>query len=239
MSEHALFAPSAAERWMNCPGSFRAEQEAEPRADTRYTKEGTNAHEIFAQALLTRTSPRRFTDDPFIAGPLHEAWLTVMQLIGDRRFLVEQRLEPLPGLPDLWGTSDIIVFDERGHLVMVIDLKFGVVVAVEPDSSQLVIYTLLAAQQFGASPAGVTSIIVQPRAQHAAGPARQHHHTPAALSAFLPKVQTAVTAALQPDAPRVSGLWCRWCAVRETCPTRRHNLPPVVHSPFHQGIPGA
>ena len=90
---------------MSCPGSFQAEQQAGPRPTSIYAEEGTNAHAIFAEALLRNISPYQLTEDSYIAKPLHEAWLAAKQLIAGRRFLVEQRLDPLPGMPDMWGTA--------------------------------------------------------------------------------------------------------------------------------------
>ena len=236
--QHAPFAPSAADRWMSCPGSFQAEQGL-PRLTSLYAEEGTTAHGIFAKALRHDVSPYRLIQDQDLARPLHEAWLAARQLIAGRRFLVEQRLEPLPGLPDVWGTCDVVVFDRHGWVVMIIDLKFGAGVVVEPEAGQLLIYALLAAQQFGGSPAGVTVVVVQPRALHSAGPVRDHHYTTGALSGFLGQLQAGLMAALRPEAPRVSGLWCRFCAARHSCPARHHNLPQTPHSPFHQGRPSA
>jgi Protein of unknown function (DUF2800) len=239
MNAHAPFSPSGSERWMNCPGSFRAEQEAGPRPTSMYAEEGTGAHTIFAEALRRNISPYRLMTDTYIAKPLHEAWLAAKQLIAGRHFLVEQRLPPLPGMPDLWGTADIIVFDHHGHVVMVIDLKFGSGVVVEPDSVQLAIYALLAAQQYGGSPAGITTVILQPRALHAAGPVRQHLHVPAALDALLCALQAGMGAARITEAARVSGLWCRFCAAAHRCSERHHNLPQSGHSLWHQGSPSA
>lgn len=238
MSEHAPFSPSASEKWLNCPGSFAAEFGL-PGRTSLYAEEGTTAHAIFAQALLRDVSPYQLTDDQLMARPLHEAWLAAKQLIAGRRFLVERKLEPLPGLPDLWGTADVVVFDRNGFVVMVVDLKFGSGVVVEPDTAQLCIYALLAAQQFGGSPNGITAVIIQPRALHSAGPVRDHHYSVDALSAFLVELQGGIAAALQPEAPRVSGLWCRFCAAKNICSVRHHNLPPTSSSPFHQGRPSA
>jgi hypothetical protein len=240
MSDHAPFAPSASERWLNCPGSFAAERE-HVRTSSIYAEEGTSAHAVFARALLGHCSPYTLTDDAMMAKPLHEAWLAAQQLISRRRFIVEQRLAPLPGLPDVWGTGDLIVFNRWGHVCMVVDLKFGTQVIVEPDALQLRIYALLAAQQFGGAVDGITAAILQPRALHSAGPVRTHHYSNHALSAAVVALQAGVKAALQQDAPRVSGLWCRFCAARWACPVREHELPhwSAGNSPFHIGRPKA
>jgi hypothetical protein len=229
MMQHAPFPPSSAERWMSCPGSFQAEQQAGPRPSSGLADEGTIAHGIFAEALRRNLSPYRLTDDVSFAAPLHLAWLHAIQLIAGQRFLVEQRLNPLPGLPELWGTADTVTFDRHDRVRLIFDLKFGRGVVIEANAIQLAIYALLAAQQFGAAPEGVTAAIIQPRGFHIAGPVRLHHHTPAALDILLRALQAAVTAAEQSDAPRVAGTWCRFCAAAKTCPAR-HRMTPQQQS---------
>lgn len=226
---------------MSCPGSFKAEQAAGPRTTSIYAEEGTTAHGVFAAALLRDTSPYQLTDNSYMAKPLHECWLAAKQLIAGRRFLVEQRLKPMPVLLDLWGTADVVVFDQHGHVVMLIDLKFGAGVVIEPTTIQLAIYALLAAQQFGGSPAGITAVILQPRALHEAGPVRQHHHTIAELKRTLQVVLDCADEALLPDAPRISGPWCKFCAAKNTCTERHRAFPPGKSgsSFFHQGSPHA
>jgi hypothetical protein len=223
--DHAPFPPSSVERWMGCPGSFQAEQQAGPRPTSDLADEGTTAHGIFARALRRNISPYRLTDDVSFAAPLHQAWLHAIQLIAGRRFLVEQRLQPLPGLADIWGTADVVIFDRHARVGLILDLKFGRGVIVEADAPQLAIYALLAAQQFGAAPDGVTAGILQPRGFHTAGPVRLHHHNPGALSALLHALQAAVMAAGQLAAPRIAGPWCRFCAAAGSCPARHRTLP--------------
>src|SRR5271169_4932057 len=123
--DHAPFPPSSADRWMSCPGSFQAEQQTGPRPTSDLADEGTVAHGIFAAALRHSLSPYRLIDDVSFAAPLHLAWLHAIQLIAGRRFLVEQRLKPLPGLAEVWGTADAVVFDRHDRVRLILDLKFG------------------------------------------------------------------------------------------------------------------
>jgi hypothetical protein len=112
-----------------------------------------------------------------------------------------------------------LVFDQHGRIGDVIDLKFGVGVTVEPDSLQLQLYALLAAQMYGCDPRmGVTLHVIQPRRQHRSGPHRLHGITPSGLASLLTKLKKAVVAIDAQIAPRVAGKWCRFCAARETCP---------------------
>jgi hypothetical protein len=128
-----------------------------------------------------------------------------------------------PDLPQVWGTADCITF-EFGRVDGVIDLKFGVGVVVDPETPQLAIYALLAAQHFGMSATGITVTIVQPRL----GLLRSHHYSPEALDRFEQTLRAAVAAAEQPDAPRHAGSWCWFCPATGTCPEhQRMSLVPA------------
>jgi hypothetical protein len=58
---HATLAPSAAERWLNCPGSIKL-SEGIPNTTSVFAAEGTAAHELAAHCLETGDDPSTFTD---------------------------------------------------------------------------------------------------------------------------------------------------------------------------------
>jgi DNA polymerase len=218
---HAPLAPSAAHRWMACPGSVMAERLAPPSPVSSFAEEGAEAHRIFAECLLNSVPVAALTKDAALIDPLRHALFLAADVIAGRRFLVEQRLEPLPGLPKVWGTADVVVFDQHDRVVAIIDLKFGAGIAVEADAIQLQIYALLAAQQYGASPDGISVYIVQPRREHVRGPLRSHHLTTGDLGRLVSQLNAAVQATEAPDAPRITGSWCRFCAAAASCPEYR------------------
>ncbi len=53
MTEHSLLSPSGAHRWMRCPGSLLLEKGA-PDRSTRYADEGSVAHQIATDCLLSK-----------------------------------------------------------------------------------------------------------------------------------------------------------------------------------------
>jgi DNA polymerase len=218
---HAPLPPSAAERWMNCPGSVAAVAALPPEPESSFAVEGTEAHRIFAACLTRDLDPAGLTEDRMLILPLRHALMLARDVIAGRRFKVETRLQPLPGLGKVWGTADVLVFDRHDRIVAVIDLKFGAGVAVEPDSVQLQIYALLAAQQYGCPPDGIDLHIVQPRRQHERGPHRMHHIGTDDLDRLFARLQDAVDALEDPAAPRIAGAWCRFCAARRECPAAR------------------
>jgi DNA polymerase len=223
---HASLAPSAAHRWMTCPGSVMAERLAPSAPASAFAVEGTEAHRIFADCLLNSVPVASLTSDSALIDPLRHALFLAADVIAGRDFKVEQRLASLPDLPKIWGTADVIIFDQRSRVVALIDLKFGAGIAIEADTIQLQIYALLAAQQYGASPDGITAHIIQPRREHERGPLRSHHLTTEALSRLVDELNTAVQATEAPDAPRIAGSWCRFCAAAVSCPEYR-SQPPV------------
>ena len=56
---HATFSPSAAERWIACPGSVKLSENC-PKTTSKYAEEGTLAHALAEQCLLT---PDKNADD--------------------------------------------------------------------------------------------------------------------------------------------------------------------------------
>lgn len=58
---HAKLAPSAAHRWMSCPGSVKL-SEGIPNTSSVFAAEGTAAHELCAHCLETGDNPETFLD---------------------------------------------------------------------------------------------------------------------------------------------------------------------------------
>ena len=92
---------------------------------------------------------------------------------------------------------------------------------------------------YGVSPDGVTAWIIQPRCDHAAGPARRHHYTCADLDQLEVRIRAAAAAATLPAAPRRAGPWCRFCGAAVSCPTRQQmpDAVPAAVSAFFRPSP--
>jgi hypothetical protein len=218
MTGHAVLPPSAAERWIACPGSRQAEREAPAVTASEFSALGTAAHAWFARGLRHNLEAGALTADPLLQRPLAMALDAARRILGSRAFMVEQRLPPLARLAELWGTSDVVGFSLAGPVDTIIDLKFGEAVAVEADSVQLGIYGLLAARCFGVAPLGLTAWVIQPRHDHADGLARSHHYSLADLDRLEALLREKARVALGTDAARQAGEWCRFCAAAASCP---------------------
>jgi hypothetical protein len=92
---------------------------------------------------------------------------------------IEHRVHLKTLHPDLYGTCDAIVYEDFGTL-HVIDFKYGAGIPVEVEGNEQVMYYALGALELGDFEKVVLHI-VQPRAEHEAGPIRSWSTTPAVL----------------------------------------------------------
>jgi len=236
---HAPLPPSAAERWIACPGSYQAESSAPPAPSSEFAELGTTAHAWFATGLRRGLPAKAMTTDPLMQRPLDAALTATRQILGSRAFMVELRLPPLAGLAALWGTADVVGFSAAGPVDTIIDLKFGEAIMVAADAVQLGIYGLLAARCFGVATDGLTAWVIQPRHDHEHGLARSHHYGRADIDRLETVLRNAVKAAVAADAPRRAGAWCRFCAAAAGCPTRQAapNAVPAARSAWFRPTP--
>ena len=122
MTAHAKLSASGAHRWMNCPGSVKAE-EGLKESTSPFAEEGTRAHDLMEMML---------TGKPIRVGAYDlEMWEYVESYVsyvlgqkkpGDALF-IERRVNFSEWVPDGFGTSDAIVLNDTK--LSVIDLKFG------------------------------------------------------------------------------------------------------------------
>lgn len=156
MSEHALFSPSGAHRWMRCAASLNLEQ-LEPRTSSSYAEEGVAAHHFAAMILEGNDDVHMIGGKHFETGytftpSMHEHVMTYVNAVHDyakgHLLLVEQRVDfssfiQCPNPKDAFGTADAIVLTSDGTEIQTHDLKFGMGIAVYADNNeQLMLYAL-------------------------------------------------------------------------------------------------
>jgi hypothetical protein len=243
---HSPLGPSAAERWLNCPGSVRA-SEGVAGTTSSFASEGTAAH------MLTEWA-RKY-------GQPTSEWLGESIGVDGQQFVVDHDMvdatqafvdyvEALPGDPyyevrvafDRWvpgafGTADDIRVDEVGRTIYVSDYKHGKGVEVSAhDNPQPRIYalgvveTLAFLYDFG-DDWQVRCAIHQPRIGNVS------EAEPILLGDLLAwaedVVRPAAEEALHADDPRfAAGDWCRWCPIRGGCVTRERHMQAEVLSDF-------
>lgn len=193
MAEHAKLSPSGAEKWMTCPGSAVLEAD-EPDSSNDYSDEGTAAHFLASECLVTNTDAEGFTgqvigiwrgkadwmygretpDNQFtvdgeMAGHVQTYLNGVREYALGGKLHVEQRM-PIGHLTweaDACGTADAVIIQD-GEII-VIDLKYGMKEVNGDRNKQLMIYALAALEKFSMYPGEfqtVRTVIIQPRIGH-------------------------------------------------------------------------
>ena len=246
---HARLSPSAAKRWMTCPGSVAAIA-ACPVEDTasEAAAEGTAAHALAEILLRERIALRGQGEllkawkakygDRYDANELESGVLPYVDFVSEAwddlggrkraRLLLEQRVHVIDGV---YGTADAVIISDKKKILHVIDLKFGRGVRVEAEGNpQLRCYALGALRdaELEQEIEEVWMTIVQPR--HRDG----GHISTAVMTAedlhdWEEELIIAAGAAEDPDSPRVpSEEGCRFCPAAPWCPERAAEVAEVV-----------
>lgn len=168
MTAHAKLSPSGAHRWIPCPGSIVLEAGI-PDTGSSYAREGTAAHELAAGHLQHGWVLADYVGEVWNGEepdgtkwqvPITQAMVDyvmdyvklVREYADGKTLLVERRVSiaHLTGEHGATGTSDAVIVDGTGRTLTVIDLKYGMGVAVEAtDNPQLMMYALGALHDYG------------------------------------------------------------------------------------------
>lgn len=193
MSLHSKFSPSGAHRWVPCPGSMILEA-GYPRTSSAFADEGTAAHELAAQVLMTGAKSaksyiggslivgkRTFTIDEAMAEHVDnyvtaiyarkEALLlngaTTTELDIERRVDFSLYLDLPEG--EAYGTADVMITAilPKGNVWLDInDLKYGQGVEVYADNNEQMMLYALGAIPRDTEVSRVIMSIHQPRRNH-------------------------------------------------------------------------
>ena len=162
---HTSHSPSGYDRWSVCTASVYAigvdkETGLIPQEDegSDAAREGTAAHQLFANALDLRISPRVFIGDSIHVDDLGERWTVdaemgeevdrayeyVMEHISpNAKVWVEKKLSLDKVLPGQKGTADVTVLPANSTVLHVFDLKYGKGKHVEVvDNNQTKLYAI-------------------------------------------------------------------------------------------------
>jgi hypothetical protein len=265
---HALLSPSAAEKWMGCPGSLLMEK-GEPDSSSTHADEGSAAHFLASECLAKNAHPathlkKRIEIMPegarwqgaLIEGPWFEVddemvahvntyVQAVRKYAEGGALFIEQRLPitPWTGEPDAAGTSDAVILTPDGELI-VDDLKYGMGELVSPErNKQLMIYALAALEEFSlvGDIKSVRLVIHQPRVHHAP---QEWPVSLEELRAFGDEVRVAAKAALAcyhegHEVLSPSDDACRWCRAKHKCPALDKLVTETVGAQFDDLTAGA
>lgn len=236
MGAHSLYAPSAASRWVFCPGSILLAVQFPETGESSESAEGTAAHHIGSEQLLGRAvhvgsvAPNGvLLQQEMFDG----AWLWVedVQAIAAQRGLlghlqVEQRVA-IPRIHgECFGTPDTWLFDQAAGVLYVWDFKFGHEVVEAFENWQLILYVcgildLLGVDGRTDEHITVDMRVIQPRAQHRQGRVRSWRVKASDLRAYFNQAHHAAHAGEQLGAQVTTGTHCKHCPARHQCPALR------------------
>lgn len=253
---HARLSPSRAHRYMPCPGSVILEEQF-PDESSVYADEGTAAHWLASTCLQDgmdaasylgediRVGERKFRVTPEFAEHVQSYVDFVRQAAEGGTLLVEKRVSiaHLTGEQDAGGTADAIILFPQKRLMKVIDLKFGMGVAVSATRNpQAMKYGLGALHDYDllGSFEQVELVIHQPRLNSVSS----YVATLEELEAFATEVWNASeavrTARIMYDDPGMDAKdWaetylnpgekqCQFCRAKATCPALADEVAEVV-----------
>lgn len=260
---HAKLSPSAAERWMTCPGSVVL-SEGMPNKSSKFADEGTMAHALGEMVLTNREARCEVGVEFHYEDHGEEKLEVVTQEMADNLqvyidyvrslegyFLCEQRVKVND---QVYGTADAVVWQEDERHLHIVDLKYGAGVPVEVIGNlQLKIYALATLLTFGYPAKQVTATIVQPRCPHSDGPVRSITFDVVDLLDFHADLVEAVeevgksfteskalstgNANWQTVYLTPSEKGCRWCLAAPKCPKLRSKAQELAKQAFAPGLP--
>ena len=214
---HALLSASSSERWLSCPPSARL-NDAIPDEGSSFAAEGTQAHELGERVLVSGRNAHE------IEGDYSHAMRDFVQSYADYvrdlggALLVEQRIDLTPWVPEAFGTSDGVVFDDT--TLHVLDLKYGKGVQVFAErNTQLMLYALGAIYEHEMTNgpfARVTLHIVQPRLDHFDAWTISYDD----LMEWGESIKPIAKLAFEGKGDFDVGDHCTFCKVRHTCRAR-------------------
>jgi len=253
MTAHAKLSASGSGKWMVCTPSAQIESQL-PDEGSNFASEGTFAHAVFEQSLLTYLGrptellPKELMhhDSPELRDYVAEAVDYAINRIDNARarykdpvILVEQRLDFSLWVPEGFGTGDLVIITDG--LVEVMDLKYGKGIYVDPiNNSQLRLYGLGAYYELCHlyDMFRVRMTVLQPRL----GNFRSEDVSMEELLAWgqsevVPKAKKAWVGAGE----FVPGDHCKesFCRARFTCPARAEASLAIAKAEFSEPVPPA
>ena len=263
MSEHALFSPSAAHRWIACPGSFAYPGNTEDSESSVYADDGTASHEFAATVLKSGNGVEFFLGTSCVVNgktyTLDEeradfigVYIDACRQLGfGKLHFVEHWVDTSEWLGEgQGGTVDFGVIDP--DVITVADLKYGMGEKVEafytlPDGTvvpneQLGIYAaglLRDAQLLGYTPTHARLMVVQPRLGHIS----EYIFDVIDILALMQRAKAAAATAIQAlvSQPAAAQQWmspgekaCRWCKAKSECPALQKWASDAVRADFEE-----
>jgi len=219
---HAKLSPSAAVRWLNCPGSIRLSAGI-PDKSSPAAEEGTKAHDLAERALLNGTNTGRYSSYPQEMREYIQQYVDYVRSFPGK-LKVEQRVDLTEWIPGGFGTADVVLKD--GDTLHVMDLKYGMNKVDAKKNPQAMLYALGSLRN---KTKAVCIHICQPRLDHW----DCWWISASKLRKWGEKIKPKAALCLTEDAPLNPGeKTCQWCPAAPTCPALHNHALETVGGDF-------
>lgn len=239
-SQHAILAPSSADRWGpdGCAGSVAMEARQPEQEPTEESREGDAAHWLLAQTLLKLTVPEGAVapNGVPINDEMREAIVELVDDVNDTLkgcrpgdyYQIEQRVHAHRMIhPENDGTPDCYFVQFSRKTFHIWDFKYGHRFVDAYKCWQLINYAAALVEDAKVDDWrdwSFTLTIAQPRCferDELGGTLREWYVTGAQIAPLFDALRTAAHAAMEPDAPLRTGPHCRDCRAQWDCPANQ------------------
>lgn len=201
---HALFPPSAAERWMTCPYSVKMVP-LYPNYSNAASEEGTRQHKIAEKHLKEGTHPTDHKMATYVG--------SVREHLGEAELCVEREVVIVPKL--CWGTADAAAVSEER--IKLFDLKWGTHPVSATENKQEMIYALGLLREYPLPRSAIIDLfIIQPNVK-SGWPVKRWTTNVERLLDFKKEVIIAIDNAMTDKPKAVAGNHCFWCPAKPHC----------------------
>ncbi|RTL05698.1 DUF2800 domain-containing protein [Candidatus Dependentiae bacterium] len=239
---HAKLSASGSSRWINCPGSVKAE-EGYPRTETEFSREGTLAHEL-ADTCFKKGKDADYFIGKRITGEIISKDMAryVQEYLDyvrshetkDSLFFGEAQVDFSHVVPEGFGTLDNAVLIPSERICHIFDLKYGAGVLVSAfENTQGQLYALGILNELGwlGDIDKFRIHIFQPRKENIS----YWDITVEELNQFAEYVEERAALALAEDAPRIPGeKQCEWCMDKANCKALAKFTDDIVRAAFDE-----
>lgn len=242
MAAHAVFSPSSANRYLNCPPALRLEQQF-PDEQSPYAAEGTAGHAL-AEHLIKkhlkvrsrRPTSEYYTDELVEAVDSYVGYaierIEAAQQITKPIVEVERRTDLSKFVDGCFGTADLVIVTDRK--IHIVDLKLGKGVMVDAEhNEQLMLYALgvLDFYEIIFEFETIELTIVQPRLEHIS----TWEISVEELKRWAEEeLQPKAKMALAGEGEYKAGNHCRFCKARFTCRARSEEYLKLAQMEFSE-----
>ena len=224
-NEHAKLSASGSERWLNCSGSIKLEENM-PEQTSSFAEEGTKAHSLAESILKAYLNNSYLTidADKDMLNNVNEYVYHCIDLMDELKLNnedfeahVEYQVDFSKWVDGGFGTIDFLLL--TNDKIIIRDLKYGKGVEVDSNNnSQLILYALGAYDTFNFlyDFKKVSIGIIQPRLNNISISEYDIKYILEKGKLYKAKAKEALSdkASINP------GKWCKFCKVRAICKVR-------------------